>query len=277
MAGTNWKSLFRETLGKIHRELKITITPVPVPDKWIFVVGCYNSGTTLLAEVLASHPLISGLPAEGQYLTDQFPSDHEIGLSRMWTEREDIYRLKADDTGPDVIRLKKEWGMRFDLKKKILLEKTPANAARMPWLQKHFDNSYFVAIVRNGYAVAEGIKRKAKPIHRKQGWPIDMAARQWSRTNEVILEDSGLLDNFYLVRYEDLVSKPQQVLEDLYRFLELPETGPVNTDKTWQIHEKDEKIRDFNKESIGRLTSEEIQIINGIAGSMLDQLKYERI
>ncbi len=39
--------------------------------KWVFIIGCYNSGTTLLNEILASHPKISGLPDEGVMLTDQ--------------------------------------------------------------------------------------------------------------------------------------------------------------------------------------------------------------
>ena len=129
MAGTRWKSTLRKCLGMIHRELKIALTPVPRPDKWVFIVGCYNSGTTLLSEVLSDHDMISALPTEGQYLTDQFEADHELGLSRMWVRREDLYRLTESDPGPDVIRIKKEWGMRLDLSKPILLEKTPANAA----------------------------------------------------------------------------------------------------------------------------------------------------
>ena len=28
---------------------------MPTPEKWVFIVGCYNSGTTLLHDLLASH------------------------------------------------------------------------------------------------------------------------------------------------------------------------------------------------------------------------------
>lgn len=65
MKGTRFGPVLRESFGNILREIKISFTPVPRPDKWLFVVGCYNSGTTLLAEMLSRHPNISGLPTEG--------------------------------------------------------------------------------------------------------------------------------------------------------------------------------------------------------------------
>ena len=59
----------------------------------------------------------------------------------------------------DVEKLKKDWMPFFDRKKKVFLEKSIVNSARMTWLQDSFANSYFIFIVRNGYAVAEGIRR----------------------------------------------------------------------------------------------------------------------
>jgi hypothetical protein len=41
-----------------------------------------------------------------------------------------------------------------------ILEKTTANAVRMRWLHQAFPRSAFIGVVRNGYAVAEGIRRK---------------------------------------------------------------------------------------------------------------------
>lgn len=39
------------------------------PQKWIFIVGCYNSGTTLLEKILSLHPMIGSLRDEGVMLT----------------------------------------------------------------------------------------------------------------------------------------------------------------------------------------------------------------
>jgi hypothetical protein len=277
MTGTRWKRVIRECLGNIHRELKITFSIVPHPEKWIFVVGCYNSGTTLLKKVLASHPQISAPVSEGQYLTDQFPSDHEIGLSRMWVMREDLYRLYENGAGPDIKRLKKEWGIRLDKSKPFFLEHTPANSARTRWLQKNFENTYFIGVVRNGYAVTEGITRKANPVHKQGGWSVEEAAYQWRRSNEILIEDAGYLNNFMWCRYEDFTENPSGEVDRLCSFLGLQNSDQINLNKSWSVHERDQGIRDMNSESIQRLSAEQLVKINDIAGELMVNLDYEII
>ncbi len=273
MAGTRWGSAFRSSLGTLHRELRIWTTAVPRPDMWLFVVGCYNSGTELLTRILGTHSKISELPTEGQFLTDQMASDFELGLPRMWVLREDVYRLTEEDDGPDVLRLKKEWAIRSDRSKPILMEKSPPNAARTRWFQRHFENAHFVAIVRNGYAVAEGIRRKAEPRHLIGGWPIELCARQWSRSNEVLAEDAEHLDRVIWTRYEDLTRDPQLEIARILRFLGL-QAEDFEVERPWAIHERNEGIRDMNDESIGRLTSSDIRAITEIAGATLQRFGY---
>jgi len=277
MVGTRWKKVVRRCLGEMHRELKITFTPVPTGKRWVFIVGCYNSGTTLLSEILSTHPLISGLTTEGQFLTDQFPSDHILGLPRMWVRREDLYRLTEKDEGPDVARIKKEWGMRLDLSKTILLEKSPPNGARTRWLQKHFEDAHFIAIIRNPYAAIEGISRKADPQHLKDGWPLQDCARQWSRSNEVIEEDSHYLDRFMWTRYEDIVEKTTTELERILRFIGIEERWDFDSQKLFAVHERNEPIKNMNMQSLRRLSREDLEIINGIAGKHINHFGYEVI
>ena len=58
------------------------------PDRWVFVVGCYNSGTTLLANLLEAHPAINGLAREGVELTDALRRPELAGWPRMcWAGR----------------------------------------------------------------------------------------------------------------------------------------------------------------------------------------------
>ncbi len=277
MKGTRWKKVLGKCSGEIYRELKITFSGMPCPDKWVFLVGCYNSGTTLLRKVLGSHTLISALPSEGQYLTDQFPSDHEIGLSRMWVLREDLYRLTENTLGPDATRIKREWCMRLDKSRPVFLEQTPANVARMRWIQRNFENAYFIGIVRNGYAVSEGIVRKAKPIHLEQGWSIEQAAYQWSRSNEILCEDAKHLDHFIWCKYEDLTENLEKEISKILRFLGISEQGNVELDKNWSVHERDQEIRNLNHESINRLTKEQINVINKVSKKMLLEFGYDVI
>jgi len=277
MKGTKWNNVIRECAGNIYRELKITLSGTPQPDKWVFIAGCYNSGTTLLRKVLGSHPLISALPTEGQYLTDQFPSDHEVGLSRMWVKREDLYRLNEDDNGPDATRIKREWGMCLDKTKPIFLDQTPANAARTRWLQKNFENAYFIGVVRNGYAVAEGIMRKGKPIHSKNGWSLEDAAYQWHHSNKILREDSKHLQHFIWCKYEDFTENPDKEVKKIIEFLDITDQSVIDLNKNWSIHERDQNIRNMNSESINRLSKEQILNINGVLGEMLPDFCYDVI
>jgi hypothetical protein len=276
LAKNRWREIFREFAGKAHRELRITLTPVVRPQKWLFIVGCYNSGTELLENILAKHPDVAGLPEEGQFLTDQIPADYEIGLPRMWVMREDLFRLTENDEGPDVDRLKKEWIMRLDRSRPVFVEKSPPNAAKTRWLQKHFENAHFIAIVRNGYAVAAGIRRKAEPYHLKEGWPLDACAHQWARSYEVLLEDAQHLKKVLWVRYEDLTANPAAEIKRVLEFagLQVPDLdGFIN--QSYGVHERNEPIRNMNPESIARLSAEEKRIVTEQARPMLERFGYE--
>ena len=277
MKGTRFKPILRECLGQLHREIRIALTPVPSGKTWVFLVGCYNSGTTLLAELLGQHPSISALPTEGHFITDQFVKDYDIGLPRMWVEREDLFHLTEADSGPDPVRIKKEWGMRLDLGKPVLLEKSPPNTARTRWLQAHFENARFIGMVRNGYAVAEGITRKADPRHLSEGWPIEMSAWQWKRSNEVLQQDSEYLQHFMWVKYEDLAADTAGILNKITDFASIPRFEEVDTTQSWAIHERNERIRDMNAESIARLSRVQIDRINRVAADMLESFGYERL
>lgn len=277
MRSSRLLSVIRESLGNIHREFKITLTPVPHPEKWLFLVGCYNSGTTLLAEMLNQHPDISGLPTEGHFITDQFIKDFEVGLPRMWAEREELFRLTENDEGPDPVRVKKEWGMRFDLSKPVLLEKSPPNSVRTRWLNKHFQPAYFIVIIRNGYAVSEGIARKADPKHLRDGWPIEQCAWQWRRSIEVLEEDSVYLQNILWIKYEDLVRDPLGELNKIAKFVDLRPFDNFDTESNFSIHERKEPIRDLNTVSIDRLSISQIKKINDVAGETLSRFRYDII
>lgn len=277
MKGTRWNAAFAKCASALRREMTITLTPVVEPQCWAFIVGCYNSGTELLVKLLGSHPDVARLPDEGQFLTDQLPQPHAEGLPRMWVLREDLFRLTEEDVGPDVIRLKKEWISRLDRSRPVFLEKSPPNAARTRWLQRHFTNARFIAIVRNGYAVAEGIRRKARLTHCPEGWPLELCARQWARHHEVLLEDAPSLDYLQWIRYEDLTEDPGTVLEQILKFLCVDDGGETAIDRarSWSVHERSEPIRNMNAESIGRLSQEEIEIVTRVAGPMIEHFGYE--
>lgn len=249
------------------------------PVKWIFVVGCYNSGTTLLERLLGTHPLISTLD-EGAFRTDQLMTPEEMGWPRMWCEVADRVRLTEEDSHADADVLRRDWALLFDPRRPIFLEKSVSNGARMRWLQHAFQNSYFVAVIRNGYAAAEGIRRKTKqgrwllPSQHSEGYPIGMCARQWVVANEMIEQDSSHTRNFLSVTYEDLCANPRAVVEDIWRFAGIEATAEWAGDEEWRIQEKRSVIRNMNERSMAALSAQDLLDIEAVASQMLRKHGY---
>lgn len=276
MTPTRWLKIIDKFARQSHRELRITFAKPLAPKQWLFVVGCYNSGTTLIAEVLGKHPSISELPGEGQFLTDQLLLDYMIGLPRMWVEREDLFRMNEHSKGPDVGRIKKEWSIRASHRNApIVLEKTPANMARTRWLQANFANAYFIGVIRDPYAVSAGIRKKAEPEHRVNGWPIEMCARQWARSNEVLEEDSAHLKHFMWLRYEEFAEQTNACLERVASFLGIdPFPAASIATQNWNIHERDDAIRNLNAESLADLTHADLATITQSIGPSIKHFGY---
>lgn len=257
------------TRQRLDRWWRGRFGPLAAPERWLFVVGCYNSGTTLLHDLLAEHPAIGSLPTEGQFLTDQFVVPRDVGLARQWAIEPARFRLTEDDGASiDVERIKRQWGARFDdVSRPVLLERSPPDAARTRWLQRHFRPATFVGIVRDGYAVAEGIRRRA-------GHPLELAAHQWAAANEIMLADFAHLDRAMLVRYEELTERPDDVIAAVCAFTGLPEMPSSLTGRRFAVHDEHSTVRNMNGRSIAALSVDERAEIRRVAGPMLDELGY---
>jgi len=244
----------------------------PQPRKWVFILGCYNSGTTLLHEILARHASVGSMPAEGQEFTRQLPKGSDFRLPRLWALKPDLFYLDENSASPiDTRRLRKEWAWFYnDPSRPVLLEKTILNAARSRWLQKEFPGSHFISIFRNGYAVTEGISRK-------EGHPLKNSATQWAVSNEILLRDMTFLSHHHVLYYEDLVAQPVKALHGITDFLGLPPLPESVFTGEFDIHRLKSGIRDMNKESIARLASADIGLINEVAGATLVRLGYKVI
>jgi hypothetical protein len=255
-------------------------TPV-APKRWIFIVGCYNSGTTLLRDLLGRHPQISSLPSEGVRLTDQLPRPEDFGWQRLWCRCVDEVRIPVDaDTALRSERIRRQWALALPTAPVSVLEKSIANTARLPFLQAGFTPAYFIYLVRNGFAVAEGIRRKTDPRrygHDEFGdsYPIDLCAEQWRVSHDVVAADQANLKHFLQITYEELTADPDQVLAQITQFLQLPALGADAAADTFRVHGVVSPIRNMNAESIARLTPEQIGAIRQTAGPVLERFGYE--
>jgi hypothetical protein len=258
---------------RLFRKVKLAVQgragKIPQPEKWLFVVGCYNSGTTLLSNILSQHSEIGSLPSEGQFITDQLPIPKKLGFPRLWALKPELFYLdEKGDPKINVNVIKRQWAKHYNYPDRpVLLEKSVPNSARIKWLNHNFNNSYFVAIIRDGFAVAEG-------IHRKTGHAIREAALQWIKSNEIMLRDLEFVQHKKIIKYENFTGNPQKTIEDICEFMNIKKMNINFEEKTWQIHDIDSAIKNMNYKSYKALSLKDIEEIDSNAHSMLIQFDY---
>ena len=244
--------------------------------KWVFILGCSNSGTTLLHHLLSSHPDIATLPDEGQFYTKVLPSVVKGGLPRVWTEDLDTYRMTETDRQYDSLRMIHDWkNFLSNVSAPAVLEKSPPNTIRSRWLQSIFENSFFIGLVRDGRAVAEGINRRSWI----KGINFDRTIAHWIKANTLMLDDAKQLKNFQLVRYEDLAENPKKTILELIRFIgEDPEKYKFDFDEKIDIHNiKNEPntIKNFNQKSFDRIPPDTFKMLTTKIKPMMERLGYK--
>lgn len=255
-------------MNKLQLYYRKLIKRTPSPDKWVFIVGCYNSGTTLLHDILAKHPAVGSMEFEGQYMTDQLPIKHN-NLERLWAISPEIFCLNENSkTNINSTKIKENWGVHINHPKRpVLIEKSPTNSARMRWLQKEFENAHFIAIVRNGYAVSEGINRKVKH-------DIALCAEQWNISNKIMLSDLGFIKNKLLITYEDLTQNPESEFNKITNFIGIEALSNDVFNQKIKIRKDHSQIKNMNEKSFNNLSDSDKKMIYGKASETLNLFNY---
>lgn len=245
---------------------------VPGDRRWVFVLGCYDGGTTLVHDLIAGSRACASLPGEGVFLTSELVAPEDLGWTRMWWKVRDelVTREARRPADADIVR--KDWCFWFDTGRPVFLEKSCSDVLRIAWLDRNFPGARFIALTRNGYAAAEGIRRRAGDGYHPlpdgvTRYPIEWCARQWTATCDVIEEDlAGLPPSRVLrLRYEDLCRDPDEWMARIGAFVGLPDLADVPVDH----------VRDQNAGAIARLSPTDVAAINGVARAGLAEYGYE--
>ena len=283
--------MFRTTHSKIwNRVIRSRVTQ-PVLGRcgangerglWIFILGNYNSGTTLLYELLRNQEGISSLPWEGSRLTHFFSDPNDYGWPRMWHAcKEKMRAAEAELETKHARRIKRQWNWSTSGNAPVFVEKSITNATRIPFLAKHFNPAFFIHIVRNPYASSEGIQRKAHPDPIRSGsglssYSLSMCAQQWVTSNQLIESELSHCDSVRIT-YEDLCKDPKEVLEKISSSCpRLHELGVhIETHNELKVHGASGKISNQNEKSISRLQLKEREEITRVASEMMKQYGYQ--
>jgi len=259
-----------------------------VESSWpIIVGGSHRSGTSLLRRLLNGHPHIF-CPPEIKFYKDLLgqQKDDPLAHVRLGCSMSALNlptEIWLDEFGAALCRC-------YDIAtlksgKKRWADKNPENALNV----KHWDrllcgNMAFILVIRHPYDIIASIAET--PM--KKALPIDIAERAHHVLNYI---NSGLSfanehqERCILVRYEHLVTKPKEVLNQLMLFLgeEYDDSmicSLLSTNHGEGLEDpKIQKHMNISTENIGRwkidLTSEEVNVINPILSSIMQYFCYE--
>jgi hypothetical protein len=217
----------------------------------IFIIGAPRSGTSLLYAILRKSSALKHWPGESHEIWE---ADYHPAL-RGWGSNE----LRADDiTEEAAARIRRSFFLVAGTKHR-LLDKTPRNALRVPFVNALFPDARFIYIKRDGreninslinawrtpryrtYELPEphaipGVDPKWWKFVLYPGWREDrsgplevVTAQQWIHSNEHAIkgfegvDDERVLD----LRYEDLVEEPVEQVGRVMSFLDIAYEGAV--------------------------------------------------
>lgn len=240
--------------------------------RWLFVTGCNNTFTTLMKNSLAHHPDIDSVRGEGQ-VSKYMPEPSMWRKGRVWAAYPRVLKemrrptMRADRGGLQA--LKDDWMKEYDWAK-YMMEKSPPNSVRMPWLKSNFReisrNPFFIVLHKNPYAICEGIVRR-----RGGDVTMEIAAKHTKMVHEIIMGDLGKhIDHseYMIIPYQGFVVNPQAWFDTICKILIIPKFTPPNIESI---------DKDRVEKSLARLTTEDIDVINKYWTEAYETLGYKKI
>ena len=247
----------------------------------VFGVAPNNSGSTFLMQALATCRQTWNLLLEGQFafgFTGPNTRDHGrlLWSLRPWRDR------LADPAAYDWPRNRTAWYFQAyarDPQASVFVTKAPPFLLLVDTLRRHFRNAKFLFMVRNPYAVCEGIHRyrTGQPV------PPDMDYCEAAAEHVVNclalqrdnLETHGSRGVFFT--YEAMCDEPERV-EWKIRSL-VPELDDLKLRQKLGVKgHYDEMLVNMNTRQIARLTSGQVATINRVfrgRRDVLDSFGYE--
>lgn len=198
-------------------------------EKVILINAISRSGSNILWNMMQSHPNVcSPISETNRLLHPRGPGLHRLsrllytngnGVVRRYVDAR-LFRAKLRTLEHDSNRYRTETELYSmeDVRNAVLCLKALNEDIRLTdMFCSMYDDIHIIGLVRNGYAVCEGLVRRGEK-------PARVGAR-YARYMTRMIEDSQRLTNFRIVRFEELVDQPFETAESLFRFCELrPET-----------------------------------------------------
>lgn len=230
----------------------------------LFVISPNNSGSTFLKNALATSQHTWNLNQEGQH-TFGFsgPVPYVENFPLIWAAKPDLLEKLRTPELYDWKETQKAWYFLAHSKTSnasIFVEKSPPSVVRVSELNQHFFNPKFIFLLRNPYAVVEGIYRRYKKLGKK--------ALKLASIHIVTLfyiQKSNILNhnNSIFFTYEEMCSNPKKIENNIKSLV--PELTDITLEQKIEVKGiYDEMLRDMNAQQIERLSPKDIAEINKV-------------
>ena len=225
---------------------------------YLFLLSPPYSGSTVLWQLLQTSPEVTALPDEGQFV----PGAAEHLRARAWDPAKEV----------DWAAVKEVWERHWDPNRPVALEKSPPHLVRAPEIDQVFDPAAFLVMMRDPYALCEGLQRR-------NGWNWPRAVRSWVYCAELQARNLDVLQRRLPLNYEELCADPQAAAERILAFV--PELGSLDALGTFRAHSiggiSEGPLHDFNEQKIARLQPADIEELSELLrphGSLLREFGY---
>ncbi|HEX6996173.1 MAG TPA: sulfotransferase [Gammaproteobacteria bacterium] len=233
------------------------------------VVGMHRSGTRLVADILASLGVFMGADRQGDSESMTFIELNEAIFQQcgtFWTEPLGVHVALADPAHADEIaaavrralgpRLARYLGTAGPGDLPLVGWKDPRNTFTLPVWERVFPELRVIHVLRHGVDAAASLARRQRRmcieaagarvpsslavfrehslgvLSSRRGWTIHEAFAMWEQyVEKARLESARLGERALEVRFEDLLERPDAVIEAIARFCDTePKRGRPSVD-----------------------------------------------
>ncbi|MGH9810047.1 MAG: sulfotransferase family protein, partial [Terriglobia bacterium] len=228
-------------------------------DRPVFIVSPPRSGSSLLFETLSLSPTACTIGGEGHAVIEGASAAGLGAAVRGYSSN----RLEGDDATPEVAELVRERFRRRALDRQgqkrpgriRLLEKTPKNALRLPFLTRVFSDAQFIYLHRDAREVLASMMEawesgRFRTYPELPGWTgcpwsmvlvpgwrqligkslPEIVAAQWETTTRILLDDLETIpaERWTVASYDELLSDPRAEIAHLCKSIDFEWDQPLD-------------------------------------------------
>ena len=253
----------------------------------LFVVAPNNSGSTFLSNALATCLAVWSLPEEGQTIPGYVGPVTTRGPDlAIWAAERRNRRLFADPQRHDWPRTRKAWYFHARARSpeaSVFVVKSSQQVLQVDQLAKHFRNAKFLFMVRDPYAMCEGICRNHRRRFGRQAQPPAQAKgrsleeRAAAHALNCLIEQRRNIeacgDHGVFFTYEAMCAAPEQAAQKIRSLA--PELADLNLRRRLPVKGRYfEMLKDMNARQIASLTAEQASVFSRAFRERRDVLDY---